>query len=93
MNDNFFPSNSFNIDNMITNNDYLEDVLKLNIGKKASFYITIPTSNENNDKVFDGILEKVGKDFAIISNPTNGKWYFVLFPYLTFILFDEAVNY
>ena len=90
-NGNFFPGNDFN-DNWVSNN-YLEDVLKLNIGKKAKFYVNIPVSKENTDKVFSGILEKVGKDYVVMSDPSDGKWYFVLLPYLTFISFDEEINF
>ena len=92
-NGDFFPSKDFNNDWFNNNETYLEDILKLNIGKKAKFYITIPASKEISDKIFEGILEQVGKDYVVISNPTDGKWYFVLLPYLTFISFDELVNY
>lgn len=92
-NGDFFPSKDFNNDTWFNTDNYLEDTLKLNTGKKAKFYVTIPTSKDNTDKIFEGILEKVGKDYVVISDPTGGKWYFVLLPYLTFISFDEMVNY
>ena len=71
---------------------YIENILRLNKGKKAKFYVTIPYSNEYQNKVFEGIIEQVGKDHIIVSNP-NGEWYLILMIYLDFVTFDEPINY
>ena len=71
---------------------YIENILRLNKGKKAKFHVTIPGSNEYQDKVFEGIIEQAGRDHIIISNP-NGEWYMILMIYLDFVVFDEAINF
>jgi len=84
-------------DNWFGNNNieetYIENILKLNRGKKAKIYVTIPGSKDSQDKVFEGIIEQVGKDHIVVSNPTTGIWSLVLLPYLTYISFDESINY
>ena len=71
---------------------YIENILRLNKGKKAKFYVTIPGSNEYQNKVFEGIIEQAGRDHIIVSNP-NGDWYLILMIYLDFVIFDESINY
>lgn len=71
---------------------YIENILRLNKGKKAKFYVTIPGSEEYQSKIFEGIIEQAGRDHIIISNPT-GEWYLILMIYLDFVIFDEPINY
>lgn len=71
---------------------YIENILRLNKGKKAKFHVTIPGSNEYQDKVFEGIIEQAGRDHIIVSNP-NGEWYLILMIYLDFVTFDESINF
>ena len=73
-------------------NDDMENILKLNIGKKGKVYVTIPNSNEWQNKVFEGIIEHVGNDYLILSNP-NGEWYLILITYVDFIVFEERINF
>ncbi len=72
---------------------YIENILRLNRGKKARFHITVPGSVEWQDRVFEGIIEQAGKDHIIISNPSTGEWYLVLLIYLDFVTFEEPINY
>ncbi len=71
---------------------YIENILRLNKGKKAKFYVTIPGSEEYQNKVFEGIIEQAGRDHIIVSNP-NGEWYLILMIYLDFVTFDEPINF
>ena len=71
---------------------YIDNILRLNKGKKAKFHVTIPGSNEYQDKTFEGIIEQAGRDHIIVSNP-NGQWYLILMIYLDFVTFDETINY
>ena len=89
-------NNYNNQTNWFNNNQeekYIENILKINLGKKAKVYITIPGSKDTQDKIFEGIIEQVGKDHIVVSNPTTGEWSLVLIPYITFISFDEKINY
>ena len=72
---------------------YIENILRLNRGKKARFHVTVPGSVEWQDRVFDGIIEQSGKDHIIVSNPNTGEWYLILMIYLDFVTFEEPINY
>lgn len=72
---------------------YIENILRLNRGKKARLHITVPGSSEWQDRVFEGIIEQAGKDHVIVSNPSTGEWYLILIIYLDFVTFEEPINY
>ena len=104
MNDNGYYQNSIfseanmnenliqKIDNSVATNNFIENILSLNIGKKAKVYVTIPNSNEWQNKIFDGIIEQTGNDYIILSNP-DGEWYVIRIIYLDFIIFEESVKF
>ena len=77
----------------IDEQSYIENILRLNKGKKARFHITVPGSKEWQDRVFNRIIEQSGKDHIIVSNPETGEWYLILMIYLDFVTFDEPINY
>lgn len=77
----------------IEEQSYIENILRLNRGKKARFHITVPGSKEWQDRVFNGIIEQSGKDHIIVSNPETGEWYLILMIYLDFVTFEEPINY
>ena len=74
--------------NMNYDINYLNNLLKINKGKKIKVFTTLSENNE-----FNGILEYSGQDFIIISNPNNGNWYVILISYINFICFEEQINY
>lgn len=78
---------------MVDEQSYIENILRLNRGKKARFHITVPGSKEWQDRVFNGIIEQSGKDHIIVSNPETGEWYLILMIYLDFVTFEEPINY
>ena len=55
--------------------------------------MTFPDSVEWRDKVFTGILEQSGRDHIIISDPKTGKWQLLLMIYVSYITFEETINY
>ena len=79
--------------NLTAEQSYIENILRLNKGKKARFHITVPGSSEWQDRVFDGIIEQAGRDHIIVSNPTTGEWYLILMIYLDFVTFEEPINF
>ena len=87
------PSYQDQYSSPIEEQSYIENILRLNRGKKARFHITVPGSEEWQDRVFDGIIEQAGKDHTIVSNPTTGEWYLILLIYLDFVTFEEPINY
>jgi spore germination protein Q len=72
---------------------YIENILRLNRGKLGRFYMSFPDSVEWRDKVFTGIIEQSGRDHIIISDPNTGKWYLLLIVYLSYVEFDEKINF
>lgn len=88
---------SFNQDNYSNDlpmeQSYIENILRLNKGKIASFYMTYPDSNEWRDRIFTGAVEQAARDHVVVSDPKNGKWYLLPAIYIDFIVFDEEINY
>lgn len=70
-----------------------ENILRSNIGKIATFYMTFTDSVEWRDKSFTGVIEEAGRDHVIISDPKTGKWTLLVLLYLDYIEFNEPINY
>lgn len=79
--------------NMIPDEEsYIENILRLNRGKKVSVYQSFADAGEWKDRIFTGIIEQSGKDHIILSDPTTGNWYLLLMIYVDFIKFEERIN-
>lgn len=72
---------------------YVENILRLNKGKKVTAYVSFPDSLNWKDKMFVGIIEQAGRDHLILSDPSTGKWYLILMIYLDYVEFDEKIKY
>jgi spore germination protein Q len=72
---------------------YVENILRMNLGKVATLYMTYENNSEWNAKVFKGVLEAAGRDHIIISDPATGKRFLLLTVNLDYITFDEPLNY
>ena len=80
--------------NMLTlEQSYVENILRLNRGKLATFYFSFPDSVDWRDKTYTGIIEAAGRDHIIISDPKTGRWYLLLMIYLNYVDFEEKINY
>ncbi len=101
-----FPMNSLSDDNTIipinTNvyskqlnmeQSYIENILRMNQGKKIKAYVSYPDSSSWQNKVYEGIIEQAGRDHLIISDPKTGMWYLIRLIYLDYVEFDEKINY
>ncbi len=71
---------------------YAENILEKNVGRLATFYMSYPDSIEWRDRMFAGIIEAAGRDYALVSDPNTGKWNLLWTVYLDFVTFDEAVK-
>ena len=71
----------------------IENILRLNKGKKVKVYASYPDSNEWRDKIYTGIIEESGRDHLILSDPTTGTWYLIRMLYVNFVEFAEKINY
>ncbi len=72
---------------------YIENILRLNKGKKVDVYMSFPDSTEWRNRVFGGIIEESGRDHIILSDPSTGAWYLLLMIYVNYVEFHEKINY
>ncbi|WP_054957859.1 spore coat protein GerQ [Paenibacillus dakarensis] len=72
---------------------YIENILRLNLGKPATFYMTYENNSQWNAKIFTGILEAAGRDHIIISEPQTGRRIILLMVNLDYIVFNEPLTY
>lgn len=72
---------------------YIENILRLNKGKKVTAYFSYSDSTEWRDKAYTGIIEEAGRDHLIMSDPKTGHWYLLRMIYLDYVEFDERINY
>ena len=108
LNNNKFPGNAIYSGNIATPNQsmaptnmneyipdeqsYIENILRVNKGKRVSVYQSFSDAGEWKDSVFTGIIEQSGRDHIILSDPVTGNWYLLLMIYVNFIKFDEEIN-
>lgn len=72
---------------------YIENILRMNKGKKVDIYMSFPDSTEWRNRIFTGIIEESGRDHIIVSDPTTGRWQLLLMIYVNYIDFQEKINY
>ncbi|MCT8140046.1 spore coat protein GerQ [Anaerobacillus sp. CMMVII] len=72
---------------------YIENILRLNRGKVATFYMTYENNVEWNAKIFRGIVEEAGRDHIVISDPQAGQYFLLLMLNLDYVVFDEPIEY
>lgn len=72
---------------------YIENILRLNKGKRVNAYVSYPDSSEWQNKIYSGIIEEAGKDHLIMSDPATGNWYLIRMIYLDYVEFMERINY
>jgi spore germination protein Q len=72
---------------------YIENILRLNLGKVGTFYMTYENNKDWNAKIFKGVLEAAGRDHIIISDPTTGQRIMLLMVNFDYATFDEPLTY
>ncbi|MFC3749698.1 spore coat protein GerQ [Paenibacillus sp. GCM10012306] len=72
---------------------YIENILRLNLGKVGTFYMTYENNKDWNAKIFKGKLEAAGRDHIIISDPTTGQRIMLLMINFDYATFDEPLTY
>ena len=73
----------------ITEQSYIENILRLNLGKAASFHMDY----DEGEKVFKGIITQANTDHYIIEEKVSGKTIILPSIFLKYIVFDEKINY
>jgi len=72
---------------------YIENILRLNKGRKIKAYVSYPDSSAWQNKVYEGIIEEAGRDHLIIRDNTNNLWYLIRIIYLNYVEFMEPIIY
>lgn len=95
-----FPNNMNNYQpeqeistNLPMEQSYIENILRLNKGKKAKVFCSFPDSTEWRDRIYDGIIEQAGKDHVVMSSPSLGDWYLIPMIYVNWVEFEEPINF
>ncbi len=86
---NNISNNTIPLDNDMA---YAENILELNVGKEASFYMSYSDSLEWRDKVFTGTIVAAGRDYAVVRDPNNGYNFLLWTVYLNYVEFREDIN-
>ncbi len=87
------PGNISSVSTLPMEQSYIENILRLNKGKRVNAYVSYPDSTEWQNKIYSGIIEEAGRDHLIISDPVNGYWYLIRMIYLDYVEFMEKINY
>lgn len=88
------PMGGFPVGGMLPlEQSYIENILRLNLGKMATVYMTYEYNPEWNAKVYKGILDEAGRDHIVIRDPNSGKSYLLLMVNLDYVEFDEPITY
>ena len=98
MNSNGYTTPPGNISSVSEQEDYneqsyIENILRLNKGRKVKAYVSFPDSTEWKNSIFTGLIEEAGKDHLIIKDTLNGNWYLIRILYLDYVEFMEPINY
>ena len=72
---------------------YIENILRLNKGKRIKAYVSYPDSSAWQNKVYEGIIEEAGRDHLIIRDNVNNLWYLIRIIYLNYVEFMEPIVY
>lgn len=73
-------------------NSYVENILRLNLGKIATVYMNFENSQWGS-KVFKGELVGAGRDHIILKDNQTNVTYLLLRVYLSYVTFDEEIEY
>ncbi|SFI90517.1 spore germination protein Q [Paenibacillus sp. UNC496MF] len=92
-NGSFIAAGGGNVVGGASEESYVENILRMNRGKMATFYMTYENNREWNAKVFRGVIEAAGRDHIIISDPSTGMRYLLLTLNLDYVTFDGPINY
>lgn len=72
---------------------YVENILRLNLGRVATIYATYENNTQWNAKVFKGELEAAGRDHIIISDRQTGMRTLLLMVNVDYVTFDQPLKY
>lgn len=72
--------------------EYAENILALNAGKSASFYMSYNDSIEWRNRVFTGIINEAGRDYTLLKDSETGKDILLWNIYIDFVIFNDPIS-
>ncbi|MCO7175077.1 spore coat protein GerQ [Sporolactobacillus kofuensis] len=72
---------------------YIENILRLNLGKTATVYCTFEGNTEWNAKAFTGTVEAAGRDHVIIEDEETRVRYLIPMVFVNYITFTGPITY
>lgn len=72
---------------------YIENILRLNLGKTATVYATFEGNTEWNAKTFTGTIEAAGRDHVIIVDKQTSMRYLIPMVFVNYFTFSEPLDY
>lgn len=71
---------------------YINELLRLNKGKRVTLYVSYPNSRESQDKVFKGTMITSGDDYIVLKNELNQSLIVWLYN-VNYFVFDEEISF
>lgn len=71
---------------------YIENILRLNIGKVATVYMNFENSQWGS-KIFKGYILAAGKDHIVLQDLQTETRYLLLMVYLDYVTFEGEIEY
>lgn len=87
-----YQMGSIGIQEMSFEQSYIENILRLNIGKVCTVYMNFEDSQWGS-KIFKGVLKAAGKDHIILKDLQSDTVFLLLSIYLNYVTFDESIDY
>lgn len=72
---------------------FAEEILKSNIGRNATIYMSFPDSIEWRDKTFQGTILENGRDYILIKENISNKIYLLWSIYINYVEFEDNINF
>ncbi|MFT8872828.1 MAG: spore coat protein GerQ [Sporolactobacillus sp.] len=72
---------------------YIENILRLNLGKTATVYCTFEGNSEWNAKAFTGTVEAAGRDHVIVKDAGSETRYLIPMVFVNYITFTGPMAY
>ena len=79
-------------DSTLLESSYIENILRLNLGKIITVYMNFENSQWGS-KLFKGVLIGAGKDHIVLKDLQSDTHFILLTIYLDYITFDEKIEY
>ena len=76
----------------LTEQSFIENILRLNIGKVATVYMSFEGSQWGS-KIFKGYILAAGKDHLVLKDLQTETRYILLMVYLSYVTFEEEIEY